>query len=120
LFPSGFGDVTAISHEMSEIFNDPFVDNTTPWWLSSDPHSGNQLCQNDLESGDVVEVLSTPVFPISMHGRTYHPQNEALLPWFANQSPSPANLGAYSFPDETVLTALSPSPLLPGCAPASP
>ncbi len=118
LFSGGFGDVTAISHEMSEIFNDPFGDNTTPWWLSSDPLSGAQLCQDNLESGDVLEVLSQAVFPASMHGRTYHPQNEALLPWFAFQSPSPANLGAYSFPDETVLTALSPSLLQPQCVPS--
>lgn len=118
LFSRGFGDITAISHEMSETFNDPFGDNATPWWLSRDPFSGAQLCQNNLESGDVLEVMSQAVFPVSMQGRTYHPQNEALLPWFAFQSPSPANLGAYSFPDETVLTALSPSLLQPQCVPS--
>jgi hypothetical protein len=115
LFLGGFEDITAFSHEMSETFNDPFVDNQTPWWLSSDPIFGS-ICQDNLESGDVIEVLSgNPVYPVSLQGHTYHPQNEALFSWFAFQSPSPAHLGAYSFPDETTLTTLSPGPLLPGC-----
>jgi hypothetical protein len=80
---------------MSETFGDPFVDNATPWWLSIDPFFGNGLCQNNLETGDVIEVLSSnPVHAIPMHGRTYHPQNEALLPWFAFESPSTARAGA--------------------------
>jgi hypothetical protein len=118
LFSHGFEDITATSHEIAETFDDPFVDNATPWWLSFDKFSGASLCQNNLETGDVVEILRyNGVFPISMNGRTYHPQNEAMFPWFAFQSPSKANLHAYSFPDETTLTALSPSPLHAGCAP---
>ncbi len=118
LFIGGFEDVTAYSHEMSETYNDPFVDNQTPWWLSSDPIFGD-LCQDNLETGDVVEVLSgNPVYPVPMHNRTYHPQNEALFSWFAFESPSTARLKAYSFPDETTGMSLSPGPLLPGCVPA--
>ena len=118
-FGFGFEDITAASHEMSETFGDPFVDDATPWWLSIDPFFGNGLCQNNLETGDVIEVLSAnPVHAIPMHGRTYHPQNEALLPWFAFESPSTARAGTYSFPDETTLMTLSPGPLLPGCSPA--
>ena len=118
LFSFGFEDITAFSHEMSEIFADPFVDNATPWWLSVDPFFGFSLCQNNLENADVVEVLSSnPVHAIPMHGRTYHPQNVALFSWFAFQSPSTAHLKAYSFPDETTVTALSPGPLRPGCVP---
>jgi hypothetical protein len=116
LFSFGFEDVTALSHEMAELFADPFVDDETPWWLSVDPFFGFSLCQNNLETGDVIEVLTgNPVFAASTRQRTYHLQNEALLPWFAFQSPSPARLHAYSFPDETTLTTLSPHPLLPGC-----
>jgi len=117
LFSGGFEDITAASHEMAEIFADPFVDNETPWWLSLDPFSSAALCQNNLENGDVVEVLSSnAVFPTSLHNRTYHPQNLALLSWFAFESPSTARLHAYSFPDETTLTELSPHPLLgPNC-----
>ena len=119
LFGGGFEDVTAFSHEMAELFNDPFINNATPWWLSIDPFTGAALCQNNLETGDVVEVLSAnATAQIPLHNRTYHPSNEALLQWFAFESPSSAHLGAWSFPDETTIQSLSPGPLLPGCVPA--
>jgi hypothetical protein len=107
IFGGGFQDVTALSHEMAEIFNDPFVvfdgvHNLTPWWLS-----GSQ-CQDAMEDGDVIESLSANVvFPISLNGMTYHPQNVALLPWFEFQSPSTAFQGAYSYPNAATLPALS-------------
>lgn len=110
-------DVTGLSHEISEIYNDPFVafdgvHDVTPWWLSA-----NGQCQNVLEDGDVIEGLPRQVFPITMpNGFTYHPQNEALLQWFEFQSPSSALNGAYSYPDITTLTTLS-APQKPGCAP---
>jgi hypothetical protein len=108
LFGAGFEDVTALSHEISETYNDPFVasdnvHNITPWWLSP---NGN--CQDDLEVGDVIEGLSQGTYPMAMNGRTYHPQNEALLQWFEFQSPSSALGGAYSYPNQNTLTALSP------------
>jgi len=98
------GDVTALSHELSETFNDPFGSNATPWWLSP---NGN--CQNNLEDGDVIEGLPNGVFPIVLNGFTYHPQNEALLQWFAGVTPSTAISGAYSYPDTNVLTSANVS-----------
>jgi len=119
LFNGGFQDITAYSHEMAETFNDPLVDNVTPWWLSVDAFTGAGNCQDNLEVGDVVEVLSTtPTFAVQMNGQTYHPQNVADFSWFAFESPSKAQHKAYSFPDETTLPALSPANLLPGCVPA--
>jgi len=119
LFLGGFEDITPWSHEVAETFNDPFVNNLVPWWLSVDPISGNGNCQNDLEVGDVVEVLtSLPVYSMVGKSMTYHPQNVAMFQWFAFQSPANSNLGAYSFPDETTLAGLSPGPLLPGCVAA--
>src|ERR1041384_7112587 len=119
LFGGGFADVTAFSHEVSELFADPFINNATPWWLSVDPFTGAALCQNNLETGDVVEILSSnATHATPLHNRTYHPSNEALLQWFAFESPSSARLGAWSFPDETAIMSLSPGPLLPGCVPA--
>jgi hypothetical protein len=109
LFGSSFVDVTALSHEVAETFNDPFVvsdgrHNLTPWWLSP-----NSNCQDDLEVGDVIEGLPHATYRVKMsNGKTYHPQNEALLQWFEFQSPSTAIDGAYSYPDEGTLTALSP------------
>jgi hypothetical protein len=114
LFGGGFEDVTALSHEIAETYNDPFVasdgvHDVTPWWLAP---NGN--CQHDLETGDVIEGLPNGVFPITMNGMTYHPQNEALLQWFEFESPSSAIDGAYSYPNEQTLTALS-APQNPGC-----
>jgi hypothetical protein len=104
LFRGGFSDVTALSHELSETFNDPFGNNATPWWLSP---NGN--CQNNLEVGDVIEGLPNGVFPITLNGFTYHPQNEALLQWFAGVTPSSAISGGYSYPDTNVLTSANVS-----------
>ena len=108
LFVPGFEDVTALSHEITESVNDPFVGSDgvhgiTPWWLSP---NGN--CQNDLEVGDVIEGLPDATTTIKIGGEIYHPQNEALLPWLEFQSPSTAIAGAYSYPNMNVLTSLSP------------
>jgi hypothetical protein len=108
LFGPGFEDITALSHEITESLNDPFVGSDgvhgiTPWWLSQ---NGN--CQNDLEVGDVIEGLPDSTTAITVKGRTYHPQNEALLQWFEFQSSSTAIAGAYSYPNQNVLTSLSP------------
>lgn len=108
LFGPGIEDVTATSHELAESFNDPFVvsdnvHNRTPWWMAP---NGN--CQDDLEVGDAVEGLPMDVYPITMNGMTYHPQNVALLQWFAFESPSSALGGAYSYPNPSTLTSLSP------------
>lgn len=108
LFAPGFEDVTALSHEMTESVNDPFVGSDgvhgiTPWWLSE---NGN--CQDDLEPGDVIEGLPDSTVAIKTKDRTYHPQNEALLQWFQFQSPSTALGAAYSYPNQNVLTSLSP------------
>jgi hypothetical protein len=114
LFGSSFQDITALSHEIAETYNDPFVAvdgvlNVTPWWLAP-----NGQCQDILETGDVIEGLANATYPIEMHGFTYHPQNEALLQWFEFKSPSNAIQGAYSYPDTNVLTALSDIEM-PGC-----
>ena len=113
LFGPSVADVTALSHEISETYNDPFVvsdsvHNLTPFWLSP-----NGLCDEVLETGDVIEGLPNETFPITMNGFTYHPQNEALLQWFEFQSPSSAIDGAYSYPNESILTSLSPSGIQP-------
>lgn len=110
LFRGGFADITALSHELSETFSDPFVNNATPIWVAP---NGN--CQNNLETGDVIEGLPNAVFPITMNGMTYSPQNEALLQWFAGLTRSNAFQHAYSYPDTTVLTSFAIS-YFPDCA----
>ena len=106
-----------MSHEMAELFMDPFITNTTPWWQSSDPAYGFPRCMNLMEPGDVIEnFYSVPqIYTTVTHGHTYHVVNLATLSWFAFESPSSAHLGAYSFPDESTLRPLSPPNLLPNC-----
>ena len=112
LFGNSFLDITAHSHEIAETFNDPFVGfdgihNITPFWLNP---AGQ--CQDIMEVGDVIEDLPNPTYPVTLNGYTYHPQTEALLPWFEFQKNSIAIDNAYSYPDETRLTSLSaPQPL---------
>lgn len=107
-----FQDVTAHSHEIAETFNDPFVGfdnihNITPFWLNP---AGQ--CQDLMEVGDVIEDLPNSTYPVTLNGATYHPQTEALLPWFEFQGNSQAMDNAYSYPNETALTSLSaPQPL---------
>jgi hypothetical protein len=106
IFGGGFVDVTAVSHEIAETFNDPFVNNVTPrWQFPGEPG----VCQGNLETGDPVEVLANATFPVTLKvagvPTTYHPQTEALLQWFAQTVPSDALHGAYSYPNLTSLTA---------------
>lgn len=101
LFRGGLADVTALSHELAETFADPFVGNQTPIWLAP---NGN--CQNNLEVGDVIENIPNGVYAVTLNGFTYHPQNEALLQWFADINPSNAIGGMYSYPNP-VLTSMA-------------
>ena len=107
LFGAGFQDVTALSHETSEAFDDPFIDNGTPNWQFPGQPASSKVCQNNLEVGDPVEVLAnaTAAIEVSQKGTsfTYHPQNMALYQWFEMGATSSAIDGAFSFPDETVL-----------------
>ena len=110
LFGGGTADVTPLSHEISETFNDPFLNNIVPvWQFPGIPGA----CQDNLETGDPVEVLANTVFPVTLKNKgqefTYHAQTEALLQWFAHTVPSDAIHGAYSYPDLTALQ--SPSTL---------
>jgi hypothetical protein len=101
--PTALADVNALSHELSETMNDPFVNNVVPNYQIPGAHAG--VCQNVLETGDVIENLPNDSFPVTLHGFTYHPQTEGLLEWFEGQSPSTAIDGAYSYPDTTKLTS---------------
>jgi hypothetical protein len=107
IFGAGFEDVTALSHETSEAFDDPFIDNATPNWQFPGQPAKSTVCQNNLENGDPIEGLANATSAIQVkHGGTsaiYHPQNIALYQWFEMGATSSAIDGAFSFPNETVL-----------------
>ena len=108
-------DVLPFSHETSESFNDPFLNNRTPrWQFPGEPG----VCQGNLETGDPVEVLAHPSFPVTLNVEnpdgtvtpfTFHPQTEALVQWFTQTAPSDAISGAFSYPNTNAL----PGPALP-------
>lgn len=97
-------DIHALSHEISEWADDPFVNNfVQPWLTPTAPQYG---CSNSLETGDpVVSIgfamgtntyLQTPnpwttptdrVPSVSYDG-FYHPEDEVFLPWFMRTSPN--------------------------------
>ncbi len=93
-----------LSHEIAEIFNDPFLTSVVPWWQSPDGY----ICANWVEVGDVIEVTDPGFQAQAEGGKTYSVANVALLPWFMRGDadfigPSPS----YSFPDRSLLTSPS-------------
>jgi hypothetical protein len=101
VFGGTFEDVIALSHEISEWMNDPFITNTVPRWQ----YPNSTACQSSLETGDPMETIPTAGFPVTIDTTTYHPQTQALMQWFARKPASDAINAAYSFPDETLLTS---------------
>lgn len=101
VFGGGLVDVSALSHELSEAVNDPFVNNLVPaWQFPNEPGT----CQDSLETGDPVEVLANAVSPVKIGITTFHPQTEALLQWFEQKTTSNALSGAFSYPNTKALT----------------
>jgi len=99
---TGWEDILGLSHEIMEWMDDPFLSNVVPPWQIPD---GSGTCAgNILEAADPIEAFSDPSYPVMIDGYTYHPQNIALLPWFSREKPSTAIDGAYSFPNEGLLT----------------
>jgi hypothetical protein len=91
LFSLAFEDTAALSHEVAEWINDPFVVNEVPPW----GHIGEEAgCDNLLEVGDPLAGTQAP--PIAMpNGFTYHLQELAFFSWFMG-APSIAVNGWYS------------------------
>jgi hypothetical protein len=106
LLGSGVADITPISHEISEWMNNPFGTNVVPAWQVLGAAGG---CQNNLETADPVAALPNAAFPVMVDGVTYHPQTQVLLPWFTRQGTSYTLDGAFSFPDERLVTSASQS-----------
>lgn len=108
--PTAFADVASLSHELCEIFNDPFVNNTVPRWQNPASAAPFITCSSFLETGDPVEGLPNASFPVMIGGFLYHPQTEALLQWFSRENPSSAISRAYSYPGNNLT---SPSTACP-------
>jgi hypothetical protein len=116
-------DIHALSHEVSEWADDPFVNNTVEPWLT--PTAPQYGCSRLLETGDPVVAIGfamgtntfeqgpNPNGTQSADG-FYHPEDEAFLPWFMRLAPNTvseptqtpsSNIGRY-----TLMGDLNPFP----------
>ncbi len=116
-------DIHAVSHEVAEWADDPFINNfVEPWLTPTAPQYG---CTNVLETGDPVVDIGfakgtntfdqgpNPNGSQSADGY-YHPEDEVFLPWFMRTAPNTVseptqtpstNIGRY-----TLMGDLNPFP----------
>jgi hypothetical protein len=107
-------DIHALSHEIAEWADDPFVNNTVEPWLT--PTAPQYGCTGVLETGDPVVgigfAMGTNTFQQGPNPNGtqsadgyYHPEDEVFLPWFLRLAPNnvseptqnpSANVGRYS------------------------
>ncbi len=90
-------DIHALSHEIAEWADDPFVNNTVEPWLT--PTAPQYGCTGILETGDPVVAIGfamgtntfeqgpNPNGTQSADGY-YHPEDETFLPWFMRTAPN--------------------------------
>jgi len=116
-------DIHALSHEIAEWADDPFVNNTVEPWLT--PTAPQYGCSGILETGDPVVAIGfamgtntfeqgpNPNGTQSADG-SYHPEDEVYLPWFLRLAPNmvseptqsaSTNIGRY-----TLMGDLNPFP----------
>lgn len=111
-------DIHALSHEISEWADDPFVDNAVQPWLT--PTAPQYGCSSLLETGDPVVGIGFSMGTNTYDQNniwadgTYHPEDEVFLPWFMRTAPntiseptqsSSTNIGRY-----TLMGDLNPYP----------
>jgi hypothetical protein len=116
-------DIHAVSHEVAEWGDDPFVNNTVEPWLT--PTAPQYGCTDILETGDPVVAIGfakgtntfrqgpNPNGSQSADGY-YHPEDEVFLGWFMRSAPNTVseptqtpstNIGRY-----TLMGDLNPFP----------
>jgi hypothetical protein len=103
-------DIHALSHEISEWADDPFVNNNVEPWLT--PTAPQYGCTGVLETGDPVVAIGfamgtntfeqgpNPNGTQSADGY-YHPEDEVFLPWFMRTSPNNISEPVQSDPSNT-------------------
>jgi hypothetical protein len=116
-------DIHALSHEIAEWGDDPFVNNTVQPWLT--PTAPQYGCTGILETGDPVVgigfAMGTNTFQQGPNPNGtqsadgyYHPEDEVYLPWFMRTAPNTVseptqsaspNIGRY-----TLMGDLNPFP----------
>jgi outer membrane protein assembly factor BamB len=96
-------DISGLSHEVGEWMNDPLAitnENVTPSWGPSGQVTSG--CQGNLEVGDPL----TNNFDVTRANFTYHLQDLAFLPWFAQAVSSSSVNGWFDFTNEFAAAAV--------------
>lgn len=121
-------DVMVLSHELSELVDDPFVGNKVAPWVSISC-SGKPSSSPILETGDAIETMCpNDVIYLNasggllLNGYHYHLQNVATLEWFTRVPYNGIfpNKAIFSWPDENVLSVphlVAPLPVWCGLTP---
>jgi hypothetical protein len=116
-------DIHALSHEIAEWGDDPFVNNTVQPWLT--PTAPQYGCSGLMETGDPVVAIGfaigtntfeqgpNPNGTQSADGY-YHPEDEVYLPWFMRLAPNtvsePTQSGSTNIGRYTLMGDLNPFP----------
>jgi hypothetical protein len=109
IVPPIFADVSTFNHELGEWTNDPFTNNFVPDWNYPPPSDPQASCSLNpfLEVGDPQGNGPTysdfPAIEVPVGSVTYHLQQLVLWQWFADQVPSSAFGGWYTFPNPASL-----------------
>jgi hypothetical protein len=103
--PGTFGgdailDVQALSHEVAEWLNDPFVGRFTFGFLNIIPPAvlpgQGGSCIVNFETGDPLEAPPITFAKVT-NATVYHLQDEVVLPWYLHTTPSFSVNGWYTF-----------------------
>ena len=96
----GISDIHALSHEISEFLDDPFVNNEVQPWLT--PTAPQYGCTDVLETGDPVVGVWFPYDGNTAQAPTgttyygqYHPEDEVHAQWFGRGGIEPVLGPAY-------------------------
>jgi hypothetical protein len=96
---AGFVDVVGLSHEVAEWLNDPFVGDGLSGvnWIPPAvlPGQGG-ACIPNFETADPLESLPYTFTKVT-NSKTYHLQDEVLLPWYLHTTPSFSVNSWYTF-----------------------
>ena len=95
---AGLGDIHAVSHEVSEWYDDPFVNNYVQPW-QDDEFAPQYGCTSILETGDPVVGIWFPLDGNPQPGANgkWHPEDEVHFSFFARETPSRAYGGHYTY-----------------------
>jgi hypothetical protein len=108
----GIADIHALSHEVAEWLDDPFVNNAVQPWLT--PTAPQYGCTGVLETGDPVVGVWFPLTgnPDADANHLWHPEDEVNANWFARNGTTPLGLnswdGRYTFMGPRT-TSISPA-----------